>query len=153
MHPKKKERFKFVSAVHLFLIRDKEILLLRRFGTGYRDGEYSVVAGHMDGGEKASVAMAREAEEETGVIVNPENLKLAHIMHLRSEEERIYFFFTAKSWNGTPKIMEPDKCDDLKWFSLDNLPDNMVPYIKKAIESYVIGETYSEFGWIKQDLE
>lgn len=49
MHPKKKERFKFVSAVHLFLIKDKEILLLKRFGTGYRDGEYSVVAGHMDG--------------------------------------------------------------------------------------------------------
>jgi len=153
MHSKKKERFKFASAVHLFLIKDKEILLLKRFGIGYRDGEYSVVAGHIDGGEKATVAMVREAGEEVGAIVNPENLKLAHVMHLRAEEERIYFFFTAESWKGTPKIMEPNKCDDLKWFFLDSLPDNMVPYVKKAIESYVKDEIYSEFGWIKRDLE
>ncbi len=153
MYPKKKERFKFASAVHLFLIRDKKILLLRRFGTGYRDGEYSVIAGYIDGGEKATMAMAREAREEAGVTLIPENLKLVHVMHYQAEEERIDFFFKAESWKGTPKIMEPDKCDDLRWFSLDKLPENMVPYIKKAIESYVNGETYSEFGWIKQDLE
>lgn len=97
--------------------------------------------------------MVREAGEEVGVIVNPENLKLVHVMHRRSEEERVDFFFTAKSWKGIPKIMEPNKCDDLKWFSLDNLPDNMVPYVKKAIENYLNGVIYSEFGWIKQDLE
>ncbi|MGD8997230.1 MAG: NUDIX hydrolase, partial [Anaerolineae bacterium] len=45
------ERFKLVSAVHLFLVRDGQVLLLRRSNTGYEDGNYSVVAGHLNGDE------------------------------------------------------------------------------------------------------
>ena len=44
--------FKFKSAVHLFLIQDDKILLLRRYNTGYEDGNYSVIAGHLAGGEQ-----------------------------------------------------------------------------------------------------
>jgi 8-oxo-dGTP diphosphatase len=146
-------RFKFVSAVHLFLIKNKKILLLRRYKTGYRDGDYSVIAGHIDGGEKATAAMVREAGEEAGVKVKSGYLKLVHVMHRRSEEERIDFFFTASRWSGKPKIMEPEKCDDLRWFSLNKLPGNMVPYVKKAIGYYRRGVVFSEFGWVKKDLE
>ena len=147
------ERFKLVSAVHLILIRNGEILLLRRFNTGYRDGEYSVVAGHLDGGEQARVAMSREAEEEAQIKLDPNELELAHIMHRNSKEERLDFFFVAKAWEGTPAIMEPDKCDELKWFPLNKLPDNMVPYVRKAVEHYSNGQIYSEFGWIRPDEE
>ena len=40
-------RFSLPSAVHLFLLRGDEVLLLRRYNTGYEDGKYSVVAGHL----------------------------------------------------------------------------------------------------------
>jgi 8-oxo-dGTP diphosphatase len=49
------ERFRLVAAVHIFLVRDGQVLLLRRFNTGYEDGNYSVVAGHLDGGEEVKV--------------------------------------------------------------------------------------------------
>ena len=41
-------RSRFPVAVHLFFLRDDQILLLRRFNTGYEDGKYSVVAGHLE---------------------------------------------------------------------------------------------------------
>ena len=58
--------FRSPVAVHLFLVKDGSILLLRRYNTGYEDGNYSVVAGHIDGGEQLMAAMVREAREEAG---------------------------------------------------------------------------------------
>lgn len=61
--------------------------------------------------------------------------------------ERVNFFFTAEKWKGEPRIMEPNKCDDLRWFRLDNLPENVIPYVRQAINSYLKNEFYSEYGW------
>jgi len=142
------ERFKLLSAVHLFLIKDNKILLQRRFNTGYEDGNFSVPAGHLDGNESASKAMAREALEETGIIVDPENLRVIHTMHrLTPKDERIDFFLTASEWQGEPVIKEPDKCDDLQWFPINQPPSNTIPYIRFAIKQYEAKNTFSEFGW------
>lgn len=43
--------------------------------------------------------------------------------------------------------MEKNKCDNLEWFSLDNLPKNIIPYVKQALESFQKNITYSEFNW------
>lgn len=148
-----KERFKLVSAVHLILVKDNRILLLRRFNTGYEDGNYSVIAGHLDGGESAKHAMAREALEEGGIIINPNDLKFAVAMHRYSvidnsgSKERIDFFFVTDKWKGELTIGEPDKCDDLSWFDMAALPQNMVPYVRAGLEAFHKGEHYVEFGW------
>ena len=55
----KKERFKLIPAVYLLLRRDEEVLLLRRANTGYQDGKYGLIAGHLDGDELGTVAMSR----------------------------------------------------------------------------------------------
>ncbi len=150
----KREYFKFVSAVHLFLVKDGKILLLRRFNTGYEDGSYSVPAGHIDGNERATTAMLREAKEETGVVINEEDIRMVHVMHRISHgthpsktEERIDFFFEATEWQGEPKIMETNKCDDLSWFRINQLPQNVIPYVKTGIENYEKKILFSEFGW------
>ena len=125
-----REYFKFVSAVHLFLVKDGKILLLRRFNTGYQDGNYSVPAGHIDGEEKATSAMIREAKEEAGIDISEKQLHMVHVMHKKSQEEPINFFFEATEWQGEPKIMETNKCDDLSWFPINQLPPNIIPYLK-----------------------
>lgn len=141
------ERFKLIPAAHLFLIKDNKILLLRRANTGYEDGNYSVPAGHLDGNETVTQAMAREAFEEAGVIINPKDFTVMHVMHRQSKEERIDFFLTTSEWKGEPEIKETDKCDDLSWFTLDSLPENVIPYVRFAIENYKNNVLYSEFGW------
>ncbi len=142
------DRFSLVVAVHLFLVKESGILLLRRFNTGYEDGNYSVVAGHLDEGETATQAMIREAEEEAGIVIAPEDLEVVHVMNRKSADgERIDFFFLARNWQGEPAIMEPDKCDGLDWFDIGSLPGNMVPYVRHAVECFRKELFYSEFGY------
>ena len=141
------ERFKLISAAHLFLIRDGQVLLLRRFNTGYEDGNYSVPAGHIEQGEKVTATMLREAYEEAGVIIKQDDLKVVHVMHRKSTEERFDFFLCAEKWTGEILVKEPNKCDQLQWFSLKNLPPNIIPYISEALNNFENGVFYSEFDW------
>ncbi len=147
-------RFQIIPAVYLVLRRDGKILLARRAASSsYMGGYYSMIAGHLDGDESLVVALAREVDEESGLKVDPKNLKLVHIMHTRSEEpntnddERIDFYFEADDIEGNPSIMEPDKCDDMQWFDIDHLPKKIVPRVRQAIQCIDDKILYSQMGW------
>ncbi len=140
--------FPYVGASYLFLIKDNKILLQRRFQTGFEDGNYGVPAGHLDGGETARQGGAREIREEIGVEINPDDLQVVHIMHRKAaNDERIDFFMTVDTYTGAITNNEPHKCDDLQFFPLENLPENMVDYVRVAILNYQSGILYSEYGW------
>jgi ADP-ribose pyrophosphatase YjhB (NUDIX family) len=141
-------RFTYVGAAYLFLIKDRQTLLQRRCNTGFEDGNYGVPAGHLDGGETARQGCAREISEELGIIIKPGDLTVVHVMHRKAaHDERIDFFMCATNWEGTISNNEPDKCDDLCWFSLDSLPENMIDYVQYALQNYLKGVSYSEYGY------
>ena len=141
------DRFRAVVAVHVFFLRGESILLLRRANTGYEDGKYSVPAGHLDGGESVTAAAIRESLEEVGVTLEPGGIEHALVMHRRAEAERIDFFVSVANWTGYPSNCEPEKCDELLWAPMDGLPTNVVPYVRRAIEAFQLGQRYVEFGW------
>jgi 8-oxo-dGTP diphosphatase len=116
-------RSKFLVAVHLFFLVDGQVLLSRRFNTGYEDGKYSVVAGH------------------------PQDVRVVHVMNRKSEDERIDFFVVVERWAGEITNNEPQKCDDLAWFPVNSLPHTVVPYVQYALARYQAGVQYSELGW------
>ena len=145
---KEEKRFRIHAAVFLILERDEKLLLIRRYNTNYMNGYYTTIAGHLDGDESSTDAVIREAKEEAGVIVSPEDVSFAYVMHrYHPTREYIDMYFVASSWQGTPKNMEPEKADDMQWFDKHNLPENMVPEIRVALEEIKKGNHYGEYGW------
>lgn len=138
-----------IPASYLIPIKEGKILLLRRQNTGFRDGEYSFIAGHVEKGESFTSAVIREAKEEAGITVREENLKTAHVMHRMSDDSvRVDVFFTVENWEGEITNREPEKCSDLSWFPMDSLPENTIPYIRNVV-NYIQEECYySEEGWL-----
>ncbi|MFH1106027.1 MAG: NUDIX domain-containing protein [Candidatus Aenigmatarchaeota archaeon] len=145
-----KEYFKLACAVYLILKKDDKVFLLRRFNTGFEDGNYGLISGHIDGGESITHAMIREAKEEAGIVIQPGDLKITHVMHRKCSDmahERICLFLSASSWTGKIMNMEPDKCDDIGWFPTKKLPENTIAYIKRAIDYSDSNVFFSEDGW------
>jgi mutator protein MutT len=138
---------KFPVTIHLLFFRDDQVLLLRRFQTGYMDGYYSIPAGHLEGGETVRKAGVREAREEIGVQIDPDDMLFAGVFHRRSDDERVDFFFHVQKWDGEPVNSEPTKSDDLRWVGMDNLPENTIPYVRQALQNFRSGVLFQEFGW------
>lgn len=122
-------------------------MLLRRFNTGYRDGEYSIPAGHLDGNETIIAAAAREAKEETGVRVDPGAINFSSVMHRLEGDERVDFFVHIQQWNGEPVNAETEKCDELRWIDINDLPANTIPYVRRAIQNHLNHIEFDEIGW------
>ncbi|OGD83590.1 hypothetical protein A2572_04810 [Candidatus Collierbacteria bacterium RIFOXYD1_FULL_40_9] len=142
------ERFRPKSATYLMLLKDNQILLLRRFNTGWMDGMYSLISGHLDGNESVHEAMIREAYEEAVIVIKEGDLIPATVIHRKApDEEYIDFFFVTTKWEGEIVIGEPNKCDAMDWYPVDNLPDNTLPYIKVALENYINKIAFSAEGW------
>ena len=140
--------FSVPVSVHLLLIKENKILLMRRKDTGFADGFYSMPAGKLEPKESVENAIIREVKEEINIDIKNETLKTIQVMNRNGiDRERIDYFFTVDRWNGEIKNNEPNKCDDLKWFDLDYLPENIVPYIKEAIINYNKKINFSLFGW------
>ncbi|MGD0876735.1 MAG: NUDIX domain-containing protein [Anaerolineales bacterium] len=140
----------FPVTVHMFFLRENQILLIRRYQTGYMDGQFSVPAGHLDGGEAVRLAAVREAWEEVGVRIDPAAIRFAGVFHRFEDEERVDFFVHVQAWDGEPVNAEPGKCDDLRWTDMDALPENTIPYVRRAIENFRAGVMFEEFGWGKK---
>ena len=101
------ERFVVVPASYVFFLRDgtsgTEVLLQLRRGTGYMDEHWAAAAaGHVERGETAEAAARREAAEEVDVTdLGLEFLTaMQRTAHDLPIDERVDFFFAARSWTG-----------------------------------------------------
>lgn len=130
-------RYCLAVAAHLLLSDGAgRVLFMRRANTGYADGQWSLPAGHVEPGESLPQTCLRETVEETGLRLHEAALQCVLVQHKHDldGQERIDAFFTATLPVGqTPTVREPEKCDALQWFSLEDLPDPLIAYIAAAI--------------------
>lgn len=137
------DRFVVVPASYVLFLRhvagEDQILLQLREGTGYMDGHWATAAaGHIERGESVFEAAAREATEELGVTdVELTPLCAMHRTGASGDpiDERVDYFLLAASWSGEPRILEADKCADLRWFGVHDLPTPVVPHELAVIEA------------------
>lgn len=142
------ERFKVPLAAHVLLIDRGRILLLKRANTSYLPGFYTDPAGHVENNESAIQAAVRECGEETGLTVEPKNLKLVHVVHtgpVISGDIYLHLFFMATAWTGQLKSGDP-QCEELNWYKLSYLPQPIVPEVGSAIKNFQ-HNSYSEVSW------
>ena len=116
--------------LHLVLMRDGCVLMGVRRNTEFAPGQYHVPAGHLEIDETIIDGIIREASEETGIELTPEDIDLALVMHVRDESDRLSLFFTADHWSGEIENREPQKCAGWEWVPITDLPANTVPYAK-----------------------
>jgi 8-oxo-dGTP pyrophosphatase MutT (NUDIX family) len=129
-----------VAAAYVVLRRGNDVLLQLRRGTGYMDGCWATLAGHLERDESAEQAAVREALEEAGVTIRRGDLRPLTTLH-RFEvggpqvEQRCDFFYEARVWQGAPGVREPAKCAAMEWFALDRLPQDVVPHERMVLRA------------------
>lgn len=140
-------RFSLIPASYVVLRRGdgrREVLLHLRQNTGFRDGHWALLAGHVEQGESAYSTAVREAYEEAAVRVTVGDLVPITTVHRTQAggdpiEQRCDFFFEARRWTGEPVIAEPAKCADMRWFSLAALPSPMPPHERLVLNCLAAG--------------
>ena len=131
-----KERFKLIPLVSVIIKKDNKILLSKRKNTGYGDGLYALPGGGVDGDETILQAAIREAQEELAITLRKKDLHVLHASHIRypSRVETIRFFIVVDKWDGEIINNEPEKCDDIRWFELNKLPENLMDPVEHVLE-------------------
>ncbi|HFA50318.1 MAG TPA: NUDIX domain-containing protein [Bacteroidetes bacterium] len=136
---------KILLKVRLILYNRGNILLLRQ--RKMQGGNYTLVGGTIEDKEFSKKSLIREAREEAGLVLQAEDLQLAHVLHKKpkKKEQRITLYFKATKWAGMLKTGEPHKFKGVAWFPLDNLPDNLSDTVRHVLKEYREGRLYSEF--------
>lgn len=132
------------TAVYLVMSRDEQTLFMMRVGTGYRDGEYGLPSGRVEPGELLYEAVVREASEEIGVVVRPEDLSLSHLVERQTPTGNwLDFFFVCHRWSGEPTNTEPAKCDHVQWLARHN--SGVSDYVRAALVAISEGVAFSRY--------
>lgn len=121
--------------------------MLRRANTGWRDGSWTVPAGHVEKDEGPSAAAARELMEEAGLTVSVEDLS-DPLVYFYPEDarvnERVSVFFRYNDTSASAHNAEPSKADAADWFEPGSLPDAIPPLLRRALTDMSDGVRYSD---------
>lgn len=100
------------AAASAVVFRDDTVLLVER-GKGMR-GVWSLPGGHIELGETASAAAAREVAEETGVVFDEAGLAAVHDVILQDAAGTVTGHYVITVYFGTWRAGEPRPASDIR---------------------------------------
>ena len=127
----------------MIICKDNKILVQKRKGSKLWPGYYALPAGHIDKGENQYDALIREAQEELGIVINLKKIINSYVVLRRNYfeingkvlEPYIDYYFEIEEYEGIPKIIEEDRCDELIWVDINNLPEPFINYEGDFLEN------------------
>jgi len=126
------------------IINDKNETLLGKRGPKSKNevGIWSKPGGAVEFGERVEKAVVREIKEELGVDIKLIKL-LSFTNHIIKKEDQhwVTLNYLAKIIKGKPRIMEPAKISEIKWFKLNDLPANTNQNTLESAQSYLNEKT------------
>jgi len=138
-------------ASYVIVRKGNKIAFVLRANTGWMNDHYGLPAGKTEKGESFMAGAIREAKEEIGITITPQDLKPLLIMHRGAPTEGdmtwVDAFFEAKKWLGEPYNAEPNVHSELAWLDPANLPPNIVPNVRFALDQIALGNHYCEYNW------
>ncbi|UGY93570.1 NUDIX domain-containing protein [Streptomyces gobiensis] len=122
---------------------DRVVLLQRGPGAKFAQGKWDLPVGKSEPGEPITKTAVRELREETGLVVDPADLRLAHVVHgaLGAEAPSGYLtvVFVTHTWSGELVNAEPAKHSQVRWVAADAVPADSVEPTGSAIARYLTG--------------
>ncbi len=114
------------------------VLLGRRAGTSYGEGEWGLPGGRVEPGEALADAAVREAHEEAGIMADVaalDALGLCRYDHGGAQGADV--FFLARTWSGEPAPL--DKTSEVAWFLPTALPPDALWWVAGVLRAHLLG--------------
>ena len=134
--------------VGVLILREGKVLLGKRHENPTKAssalkgaGTWTMPGGKLKFGETFEEAAYRETLEETGMKVNKTN-----VLCINNDKIEFAHFITiglhAADYEGEPKVMEPDRITEWRWFDLEKLPSPLFFPSERVLENYKKNQFY-----------
>ena len=105
--------------------------------------------GKVEDGESIQHAAQREVWEEIGIEVDMADvIGEICIRATYSDWVRTNYLFLIDIWKGMPENIEHDIHSNMEWFTLDDLPDPMIPHVREGFLALLEGRNSLEYDGI-----
>jgi 8-oxo-dGTP diphosphatase len=128
-----------VAAGAMIIDDEGKLFLAKRSQTVKNErGHWETPGGSVEFGETLEEAARREIREEFGVDIDVVDTFPAadHLIPNEHQHWVAVTFLARIRGSQVPKIMEPDKCDEIGWFALDALPSPLSIITRLDLKQY-----------------
>lgn len=120
--------------VGIIVRKHNEVLLGKRKGA-HGSESWAFPGGHLEFAEELKDCVKREVKEETSInVTNIHFGTLTNDIFEKEVKHYITIFMVCDYESGTVTNMEPNKCEEWKWFQWNNLPSPLFLTIQNLLK-------------------